>query len=97
MRSAAETNKKESKCSPPMQAGAVSYGYPYLGGRPVKEPKQYKVILQIQNLWQSGCSAIASSLNNQKNLTRGGKRWAKGIVSRIIKRHEEEEEWVSNH
>ena len=50
-------------------------------------------LVRFQNLWQSGkgCSAIASTLNDQKILTRGGKRWAKGIVSRIIKRHEEKE------
>ena len=98
MRSATETYNKESKCSRPMKAGAVPYGYGYLEGRPVKEPKEYKVVLQIQNLWQSGkgCSAIAKTLNDQKMLTRGGKRWAKGIVSRIIKRHVDEEVWLSH-
>ena len=95
MRSATETYNKESQCSRPMKAGAVPYGYSYLEGRPAKEPKEYKVVLQIRNLWQSGkgCSAIARALNDQKILTRGGKRWAKGIVSRIIKRHENEVVW----
>jgi len=76
MRSPTETNNKESKCSRPMKAGAVPYGYAYLEGSPIKEPKEYKVVLQIQNLWQSekGCSAIAKTLNDQKILTRGGKR-----------------------
>ena len=99
MRSAIETKQNESKGSRPMKAGAVPYGYAYLEGRPVKEPKEYKVVLQIQNLWQSGkgCSAIANTLNDPKILTRGGKRWAKGIISRIIKRHEEEDVWESNH
>ena len=99
MRSATEANNSDSKGSRTMKAGAVPYGYAYLEGRPVKEPKEYKVVLQIQNLWQSGkgCSAIASTLNDQKILTRAGKRWAKGIVSRIIKRYEEEDLWVSNH
>jgi len=99
MRSATEANNNDSKGSRPMKAGALPYGYAYLEGRPVKEPREYKVVLQIQNLWQSGkgYSAIASILNDQKLLTRGGKRWAKGILSRIIKRHEEEQVWVSNH
>ena len=98
MRTATEANNSDSKGSRPMKAGAVPYGYAYLEGRPVKEPKEYKVVLQIQNLWQSGkgCSAIANTLNDQEILTRGGKRWAKGIISRIIKRYEEEEVWVSN-
>jgi len=79
--------------------GADPYGSAYLEGRPVKEPKEYKVVLQIQSLWQTGkgCSAIANTLNDQKILIRGGKRWAKGIVSRIIKRHEEEDVLISNH
>jgi len=98
-RSTTEANNNASKSSRPMKAGAVPYGYAYLEGRPVKEPREYKVVLQIQNLWQSGkgYSAIASTLNDQKILTRGGKRWAKGIVSRIIERHEEEKVWVSNY
>ncbi len=95
MRSATEANNNDSNGSRPMKAGAVPYGYAYLEGRPVKDPKEYKVVLQIQNLWQSGkgCSAIASTLNDQKLLTRGGKRWAKGIISRIIKRNENDEVW----
>ena len=99
MRSATEANNNDSKSSRPMKPGAIPYGYAYLEGRPVKEPKEYRVVLQIQNLWNSGkgCSAIARTLNDQKLLTRGGKRWAKGIVSRIIKRHEVEEVWVSSH
>jgi len=99
MRSATEANNNDSKSSRPMKAGAVPYGYAYLEGRAIKEPKEYKVVLQIKNLWQSGqgCSAIAKTLNDQKILTRGGKRWGKGIISRIIKRYEEEEVWVSEH
>ena len=95
MRSTTEACNYETKGPRPMKAGAVPYGYSYLEGRPVKEPKEYKVVLQIQNLWQSGkgCSAIARALNDQKILTRGGKRWAKGIVSRIIKRYENEVVW----
>jgi hypothetical protein len=95
MRATTETKKNEPNGSRPMKAGAVPYGYAYLEGRPVKEPKEYKVVLQIQSLWQSGkgCSAIANTLNDQKIITRGGKRWAKGIISRIIKRYENEEVW----
>jgi hypothetical protein len=99
MRATTETKKGEPNGSRPMKARAVPYGYAYLEGRPVKDPKEYKVVIQIQNLWQSGkgCSAIARALNDQKILTLGGKRWAKGIVSRIIKRHEEEDLLISNH
>ncbi len=51
MRSAAEASNSDSKGSRPIKAGAVPYGYAYLEGRPVKEPKEYIVVLQIQNLW----------------------------------------------
>ena len=61
MRSATETNNKESKCSRPMKADDVPYGYAYLEGRPVKEPKEYKVVLQIQNHWQTGKGGSASN------------------------------------
>jgi hypothetical protein len=96
MRGTTETKKGEPNGSRPMKAGTVTYGFACLEGRPVKEPKEYKVVLQIQNLWQSGkgFSAIANTLNDQKILTRGGKRWAKGIVSRILKRHEDKEVWL---
>ena len=95
IRATTETEKSEPNGSRPMKTGGVSYGYAYLEGRPVKEPQEYKVVLQIQNLWQSGkgCSAIANTLNDQKILTLGSKGWAKGIVSRIIKRHENEVVW----
>jgi hypothetical protein len=74
MRRPTEANNSGSKSTRHMKAGAIPYGYAYLEGRPVKEPKEYKVVLQIQNLWQSGkgCSAFASTLNDQKILTRGG-------------------------
>ena len=39
MRSATEANNSDSKGSRPMKAGAAPYGYAYLEGRPVTEPK----------------------------------------------------------
>jgi lambda repressor-like predicted transcriptional regulator len=53
MRATTETEKSELNGTRPMKAGAVPYGYAYLEGRPVKEPKEYKVVLQIQSLWIS--------------------------------------------
>ncbi len=50
MRNTTEVNSNDLKGSRPMKAGAVPYGYAYLEGRPVKESKEYKVVLQIQNL-----------------------------------------------
>ena len=43
-----------------MKTGAVPYDYAYLEGRPANEPKECKIVLQIQSLWQTGkgCAAI---------------------------------------
>jgi hypothetical protein len=75
-----------------MRPGATPYGYAYLEGKLVKDPKEYKTLLQIQKLWKSGksCSDIAAVLNNQKTPTRRGKRWGKSVIGRIIKRQEEQ-------
>lgn len=82
-----------------MRPGTIPYGFAYLEGQLVKDPKEYKVVLQIQKLWQSGksCSAIAAVLNNQKAPTRMGGRWGKSVIARILKRHEEERSWESKH
>jgi hypothetical protein len=75
-----------------MKAGAIPFGYAYLEGQLVKDPKEFKILLQIQRLWKSGksCSDIAAVLNNKKTPTRRGKRWGKSVIARIIKRHEAE-------
>lgn len=80
-----------------MRPGTTPYGFAYLEGKLVKDPKEYKTVLQIQKLWHSGksCSAIATVLNNQQTPTRMGGRWGKSVIARILKRHEEEQTWES--
>jgi hypothetical protein len=75
-----------------MRPGTIPYGFAYLEGKLVKDPKEYKIVLQIQKLWDSGkgSSAIATILNDHKALPRRGKCWRKGVIERILKRHEEE-------
>ena len=75
-----------------MKAGAIPFGYAHLEGQLVKDPREYKTLLQIQKLWKSGksCSDIAAVLNNQKTPTRRGKRWGKSVIARILKRQEEQ-------
>jgi len=87
-------NHQKPKSEDPiaMRPGATPYGYAYLEGKLVKDPKEYKTLLQIQKLWKSGksCSDIAAVLNNQKTPTRRGKRWGKSVIARILKRQEEQ-------
>ena len=94
-------NRQKTRSSDPkvMKPGTIPYGYAYLEGKLVKDPKEYKTVLKIQKLWRSGksCSAIAKELNNQKIPTRMGGRWGKAVIARILKRHEEEQSWESNH
>jgi len=91
--------KFNSKTPRVMKAGTIPYGYAYLEGKLVKDPKEYRTVLKIQKLWRSGksCSAIATILNKQKTPTRMGGRWGKSVIARILKRHEEEQSWESNH
>lgn len=94
-------NRRKPKSKDPkvMRPGTIPFGFAYLEGKLVKDPKEYKIVLQIQKLWHSGksCSAIAAILNNQKTPTRMGGRWGKSVISRILKRHEEEQSWESKH
>jgi hypothetical protein len=77
--------------------GTIPFGFAYLEGKLVKDPKEYKTVLQIQKLWKSGksCSAIATALNNKKTPTRMGKRWGKSVIARVLKRHDETEKQSS--
>ncbi len=94
-------NRRKPKAKDPkaMRPGTIPFGYAYLEGKLVKDPKEYKIVLQIQRLWKSGksCSDIAKVLNNQKTPTRMDKRWGKSVIARILKRHEEEQSWESKH
>jgi hypothetical protein len=92
---------KPSKFKNPkdMMSGTIPFGYGYLEGRLVKDPREYQLVLKIHKLWTSGKSAqsIANYLNHQNILTRREKRWGKSVIQRMIKRHEEEQSWESNH
>lgn len=79
----ARRNTKSIKASHPVQR----YGYARLEGQLVKDPTEYKTVLQILNLWKLGKSltAIAKYLNDQKVSPRRGKRWHHETVHQIIK------------
>ena len=75
-----------------MRAGTIPFGYCYLEGKLVVDPREYKVVLEMFRLWRSGLSlrAIARSLNDRKIPTRFGKSWKHEVIKHIIERHQKD-------
>lgn len=69
------------------RGGSTPYGYAYLDGQLLVDPKEQIIVRKILKLHQSGMSgnAIAIELNNQKIPSRSGKVWRPCVVRRIIK------------
>lgn len=82
--------KLKSKRQVVEKGGAVPYGFAYLEGKLLMDPKEYKVVLEIYRQWQKAQSyrAVARYLNGKKITTRAGKEWTNEIIKRIIDRHE---------
>lgn len=69
--------------------GHTPYGYAYLDGQLLLDPKEQIIVRKILKLHQSGLSgnAIARELNNQKIPSRNGKSWSPSVVREIIRRN----------
>ena len=69
--------------------GRPPYGYGYLNGKLMKDPREYSVVQQILLIWSSGKSfqAITTQLNNQGTVSRNRKKWTRCVVRSIILRH----------
>ncbi|MCK6595084.1 MAG: recombinase family protein [Bdellovibrionaceae bacterium] len=69
------------------RGGSTPYGYAYLDGQLLVDPKEQVIVRKILKLHQSGMSgnAIAIELNNHKIPSRSGKAWSPCVVRRIIK------------
>ncbi len=82
--------KRATKASSPVQR----YGYARLEGQLVKDPQEYKNVIQILKLWHSGKSltAIAKHLNDRKVSPRRGQRWHHETVHQIIKHETQNKE-----
>lgn len=76
-----------------MRSPVLPYGYDWLDGNLVVDPKEYRVVQKILQLWRKGQSArvIADFLNHQKIPTRMGKRWFHSSVNAVIKRQQQSE------
>jgi len=75
-----------------MRCGVVPYGFAYLEGKLVVDPREIRVVLQMVKLWQSGKSykAIADKLNGKGVPTRLGKRWFHSVIQTVVKRYLEQ-------
>ncbi len=70
------------------------FGFYYLDGALVKDPKEYPILQMIDQLRRRGKSptAIAKNLNDKKIRTRKGKIWKQATVYYIIQRLKELDE-----
>lgn len=68
----------------------MPYGYDWLNGQLTLDPKEYRVVQKILNLWKAGESSqsIAKILNHQLIAPRSSKTWSRGVVASIVKRHQ---------
>lgn len=71
------------------KAGQPPYGFVYLDGKLVIDPKEHLVVRKIMSLWHRGKTlrAIALELNYQKIMNRKGTKWHHGVIHSITKRH----------
>ena len=88
LRSNLKKPKVKTQPSAKLRSPILPYGYAWLEGKLVVEPREYKIILEIMKLWHSGQSltSIATYLNGQSVPTRMGKEWFHSSVRAIIKR-----------
>ena len=79
-----------SKRATVQKPGRPPYGYGYLDGQLAIDPREYSVVKQILDLWQSGktFNAIAAVLNKKKIKSRNQKKWTRSVVRGIVIRHE---------
>ncbi|MGE3759131.1 MAG: recombinase family protein [Pseudobdellovibrionaceae bacterium] len=71
-----------------MRSPILPYGYDWLDGQLVVDPKEYRVVQKILSLWRKGQSprSIAKYLNGQNITTRLGKQWFHSSIKSVIKR-----------
>jgi hypothetical protein len=73
-----------------VRIGVSPYGFAWLRGRLVMDPKEIEIVQLIIKLWQSGqkFSAIARHLNGLRKRTRSGSQWEHSLVRKIVLRYQ---------
>lgn len=64
------------------------YGFCFLQGEVVRDPKEYPTLLLIHNLWTRGSEIISilDALSAKKLKSRTGREWSYGVIKVIVKR-----------
>lgn len=81
-------NAKKIDSQRTKRGGHTAFGYAYLDGKLVIDPKEQIALRKILKLHQAGKSnqAIANELNHLKVPTRSGKPWIRSVIHSIIQR-----------
>ena len=66
------------------------YGFCFLQGELVRDPKEYPTLLLVNNLWTRGSDimSILSTLSDRGLKSRTGKEWTYGVIKSIVQRME---------
>ncbi len=82
---------KLAKSARPIRLGVAPYGFAWLRGRLVMDPRESEIVRLIVQSWQSGqnYTAITQQLNRLKRRTRSGGAWDHSLVRRIVLRYQQ--------
>ncbi len=86
LRNPANGNAKKIDNNQTKRGGSTPFGYAYLDGKLLIDPKEQIALRKIVKLHHAGKSnqAIADELNNKNIPTRSGKPWIRSVVRSII-------------
>lgn len=93
LRNPANGNAKKIDNKKNKRGGSTPFGYAYLDGKRLMDPKEQIALRKILKLHKEGKSyqAIADNLNNKKISTRSGKPWIRSVVRSIILKEKEKQ------
>ena len=80
-----------TKTTRSIRLGVAPYGFAWLRGRLVMDPRESEIVRLIVQSWQSGenYTAITQQLNRLKRRTRSGGAWDHSLVRRIVLRYQQ--------
>jgi hypothetical protein len=80
-----------SKKARSIRLGVAPYGFAWLRGCLVADPREGEIVRLIVQSWQSGhnFTAITQQLNRLKRRTRSGGAWDHSLVRRIVLRYQQ--------
>lgn len=82
------SNKLKAEKERSKTGGKTPFGYCWLNGELVVDPREYKIVLEIVKHRQAGLTlrGIARALDSKKVPHRTGSKWSHGVIDKILKR-----------